>query len=100
MRHYTVDLDCFKPIARHVRIILWRVSSSGLGFHYWWTCPRKSCKACKEVQRALDDRGRQRMEKKRAPQRQGVLYSTKGIKRAGPWFAVRLPKSSTNVLST
>lgn len=92
MKIYTVDLDVFKPIVRHVSEIQWRVSSSGLGYHFWWICPRNQCKVCRTLQAKLNDPKRQAIDAVRPPRMRGVLFDTKGLLNAGAWNSVRLPK--------
>lgn len=91
MRVYTVDLDLFKIITAHAEDVRWRVSSSGLGLHVRWTCPFQSCTICQDYQADLDDPRRRKLDKQRKPRRRGVLYTTKGTRRAGPWHKVTLP---------
>lgn len=88
---YTVDLDAFKPIARHVLFVEWRVSSSGLGFHFRWACPRRVCRRCKALEKNLNDSRRQEIDAKRPKRNRGVLFDRKGSKFAGQWHSVKLP---------
>ena len=86
---YTVDLDLFKIVTAHATRVQWRVSSSGLGLHLRWTCPHKGpCCICQRFQAALDDPRRRELDATRKPRRRGVLYTTKGNKKAGPWRTV------------
>src|SRR5882757_4539950 len=83
----SVDFDIGKNIFRckEVKVIWWRISSSGIGFHFSWTCWKRSCKHCSEIEKRYDDTKRYAHDTLRPRAHRRILWDSKGGTKAGPW---------------
>lgn len=98
MKRYSLDLDTVKIIfkCRDVVAVQWRVSSSGLGWHFAWTCHKVRCRQCTRTRTKLDDKTRFKLDQVRlrrgirTEQASQVLFDRKrsGGPVAGPWHLV------------
>src|SRR6266404_5852636 len=84
---YSIDLDLVKRILRchKVEDVQWRISSSGKGFHFWWRCKKRTCKACESVEKQYDDQKRFRHDKRRPKAHRRILWDIKAGRKASPW---------------
>ena len=88
-RIYTIDFDLGKQIKRcpyaPLGWIRWRVSSSGLGFHFTWICAKARCKHCSAIEKQYDDAKRYAHDTLRPRAHRRILWDSKGGAKAGPW---------------
>lgn len=91
MKEFSIDLDILKLIFYCPTVIdlQWRISASGKGFHFRWTCTKARCKHCSRIEKEFDDPNRFRRDKKRKSYRARVLWDSKGGRLAGPWRKVK-----------
>lgn len=91
MKEYSIDLDIIKQIftCSGVDRVEWRLSGSGRGFHFIWSCHKRSCKACTEMERLLDDKKRYAHDLRRPKHHRRILWGNKGGRKAGPWKSVQ-----------
>lgn len=87
MTDYSIDLDIIKQIfeCKGVTRVDYRLSSSGKGFHFLWSCGKRTCKKCGAIERLLDDKARYRHDTRRPNPHRRILWDRKGGRKAGPW---------------
>lgn len=88
--NYEIDLDIIKQIfyCHSVTSIQWRISSSGHGFHFRWTCNKTRCQHCSLIEKKLDDPKRYQHDLKRAKHQRRILWDRKGGRKAKQWHTI------------
>lgn len=87
-RDYSIDLDLGKMILAcpGVKEVLYRLSASGRGFHFRWTCSKRWCKHCSRIEKEYDDVHRYRHDQQRPKANRRILWDKKGNRRAAEWL--------------
>lgn len=97
MRKYSIDLDLIKTIlfCKGVNRVDYRLSSSGRGFHFIWTCSKRSCQHCAKIEKDFDDPKRYAHDLQRPKPHRRILWGFKGNRKAGTWKTVLKEKYGT-----